>query len=260
LHQNQPLRGVAGGAANHRSAPLTDPAAKPKLASGLKPIYAGERAFVLPSLAAELPWKTRPRYDELVSGRTVYTYVNNDPIDESDPTGLLTVNCTANVDAGEVSCQSVQDGKKDLTVNVTVIKDGKTETQSHTYSSVFVAETGSARSIVEAQIEKDSGAKIVRPSISEQFDNGARAVMAGVGLGGMLRGKSAGSMQKQVERDQAPQEVDRVDKGRGPYEKDHVALKDGRSLNYDGTWKHGGGTVSNAVRDWLVKNGWTPPQ
>ncbi len=88
MHQHQPLRGVAGGAASHRSAPLTDPAAKPKLASGPKRKLPGERAFVLPSLAAELPWKTAHRYDELVSGRAVYTYVGNDPLDRTDPSGL----------------------------------------------------------------------------------------------------------------------------------------------------------------------------
>ena len=67
---------------------LTDRSAKPKLASGPTPIYAGDRVFVISSLAAELPWKSRPRYDELVSGGTVYTYVGNDPLDKTDPSGL----------------------------------------------------------------------------------------------------------------------------------------------------------------------------
>jgi hypothetical protein len=68
--------------------PLTGGAVRRKLASGQKRIYAGERAFVLHSLAAELPWKSRSRYDELVSGRTVYTYVGNDPINKTDLSGL----------------------------------------------------------------------------------------------------------------------------------------------------------------------------
>lgn len=67
--------------------PLTGGAVRPKLASGPKRNYAGERAFVLHSLAAELPWKSRSRYDELVSGRTVYTYVGNDPENRVDPSG-----------------------------------------------------------------------------------------------------------------------------------------------------------------------------
>jgi len=73
-------------------------------------------------------------------------------------------------------------------------------------------------------------------------------------------------MQKQVERGQAPTKgpkgVDRVDKGRGPNEKDHVHLKDGRALNSDGTWKHGSGSTSSIprkVRNWLKRNGWDLP-
>ena len=81
---------------------------------------------------------------------------------------------------------------------------------------------------------------------------------AGGGGGGSGR-STAGNMQKQVERGQAPRDVERVDRARAPFEKDHIALKDGRSLNWDGTWKHGAGSITRAVADWLVRNGWTPP-
>ena len=67
--------------------PLTRRPVRRKLASGPKRNYAGECAFVLPSLAAELPWKSRSRYDELVSGRAVYSYVGNDPLGHTDPSG-----------------------------------------------------------------------------------------------------------------------------------------------------------------------------
>ena len=68
---------------------------------------------------------------------------------------------------------------------------------------------------------------------------------------------TAGSMQKQVERGQAPKSVDRVDKARFPFEKDQVHF---RALNYDGTWKHGGRPLTVAESEWLVRNGWrTPP-
>ena len=45
-------------------------------------------------------------------------------------------------------------------------------------------------------------------------------------------------MNDKAKRGQAPQDVDRVDKGRGDFEKDHVHFKDGSALNNDGTWKH----------------------
>ena len=66
---------------------------------------------------------------------------------------------------------------------------------------------------------------------------------------------SAGNMQRQVERGQAPREIDRVDQGRGPFEKDHVELRDGRALNRDGTWKHGCGgpeSMPSSVNEWIA--------
>jgi RHS repeat-associated protein len=70
----------------------------------------------------------------------------------------------------------------------------------------------------------------------------------------------AGELQRQVEKGQAPDSVDRVDKGTGPHEKEHVHFKDDHALNYDGTWKHGGRRVSNREKAWLEGNGWRAPQ
>lgn len=71
---------------------------------------------------------------------------------------------------------------------------------------------------------------------------------------------SAGAMQKEVERGQAPGSIDRVDKGRGPFEKDHIHFKSGEALNYDGTWKHGSKTLSNREKNWIHdKHGWGLP-
>ena len=53
--------------------------------------------------------------------------------------------------------------------------------------------------------------------------------------------------------------MDRVDKGIGPYEKDHVHFKDDHALNHDGTWKHGGRNITNKERKWLEENGWGIP-
>lgn len=93
---------------------------------------------------------------------------------------------------------------------------------------------------------------------------GAVAVVAGTALqagaatniANILSKSSAGKMQREVERSQAPKGVDRVDKGRGPYEKDHVHFNDGSARNSDGTWKHGSSNLSNTVKDWLNKHGW----
>jgi hypothetical protein len=78
--------------------------------------------------------------------------------------------------------------------------------------------------------------------------------------GGSKKRSTAGNMQKQVERDQAPRSVDRVDKARFPHEKDQVHFEDGSALNYDGTWKHGGRPLTNTEKEWLQENGWTVPK
>ncbi len=63
---------------------------------------------------------------------------------------------------------------------------------------------------------------------------------------------SSGKLQKEIERDQAPSSVDRADKGRGSFEKDHVHLDDDEhALNHDGTWKHGGRELTNVEKKWL---------
>jgi hypothetical protein len=67
---------------------------------------------------------------------------------------------------------------------------------------------------------------------------------------------SAGRMQKEVERGRAPKSVDRVDKGRGPNEQDHVHFADRSARNQDGSWKHGFSDLSKQVTDWLAKHGW----
>ena len=68
-----------------------------------------------------------------------------------------------------------------------------------------------------------------------------------------------GSLQQQVEKGQAPREVDRVDKPHVPGQKPHVHFKDGTSLNNDGTLHDvhkGTPAPSNKTIDWLNNNGW----
>jgi hypothetical protein len=67
--------------------------------------------------------------------------------------------------------------------------------------------------------------------------------------------KSSGQLQKQIEKGQAPNSIERVDKKRGPFEKDHIHFKDNSALNIDGTWKHGGKILTQQEIKWLLKNG-----
>jgi RHS repeat-associated protein len=72
--------------------------------------------------------------------------------------------------------------------------------------------------------------------------------------------QSSGTLQKQVEQNKAPKSIDRIDRGRGEYEKDHVHFKDGSALNYDGSWKHGEKLLTRDEIQWMTKNGWVPPK
>ncbi|QAA33761.1 RHS repeat-associated core domain-containing protein [Clostridium manihotivorum] len=70
---------------------------------------------------------------------------------------------------------------------------------------------------------------------------------------------SSGSLQKEVEKWQAPREVDRVDKPHVSGQKPHVHFKDGTFLNNDGTIHDahkGTPKPNNKTKKWLNKKGW----
>jgi hypothetical protein len=72
--------------------------------------------------------------------------------------------------------------------------------------------------------------------------------------------KAPGNLQRQIELGKAPKGVERADKGRGDFEKDHVHFSDGSALNYDGTWKHGRRDLTREEMYWLKENGWNLPR
>ncbi|WP_428845672.1 RHS repeat domain-containing protein [Dickeya oryzae] len=74
---------------------------------------------------------------------------------------------------------------------------------------------------------------------------------------------SPGAMQKQVERGQAPRDVERVDRGHIPGQEPHVHYKDGTSSNMSGgihDAHKGIPNPSKKTREWLLSHGWTPPE
>ncbi|PCI91632.1 hypothetical protein COB11_08290, partial [Candidatus Aerophobetes bacterium] len=71
---------------------------------------------------------------------------------------------------------------------------------------------------------------------------------------------SAGSLQKQVNKGKAPKSVERVDKGRGAFEKDHIHFKDDSALNHNGIWKHSSKKLTNEEVRWILENGWEVPK
>jgi hypothetical protein len=63
-------------------------------------------------------------------------------------------------------------------------------------------------------------------------------------------------MNQAILRGKAPAGLRRVDRGKIPGEQTHIHFDDGSALNMDGTWKHGGTTLTKAQAKWLGANGW----
>jgi len=73
---------------------------------------------------------------------------------------------------------------------------------------------------------------------------------------------SPGKMQKEVEKGQAPKEVDRVDHPHIPGQLPHVHYKDKTSSNNDGTTHDKGNgqpKPSKKTKEWLKTHNWVPP-
>ena len=71
---------------------------------------------------------------------------------------------------------------------------------------------------------------------------------------------SPNQMNQAIQRGNAPAGLRRVDRGKIPGEQTHIHLNDGSALNMDGTWKHGGTTLTNDQSKWLEANGWVIPR
>ena len=94
---------------------------------------------------------------------------------------------------------------------------------------------------------------------SSAMDNGASEGKANEKPDVDKNATSPNQMQKQVERGQAPRDVDRVDNAHNNGGQPHVHFKDGTSLNRDGSIHDKGKgrpNPSSKVWDWLHGNGW----
>jgi hypothetical protein len=87
---------------------------------------------------------------------------------------------------------------------------------------------------------------------------GLRAAMAD-DTGAIGRGLSPNQMNRVIYRGNGPKGIVRIDTPKVPGEQLHATFDDGSALNVDGTWKHGGTTVTNAQRRWLEESGWVVP-
>ncbi|XVO23238.1 MAG: RHS repeat-associated core domain-containing protein [Betaproteobacteria bacterium] len=102
----------------------------------------------------------------------------------------------------------------------------------------------------------------------EEITDVASLFPGGGKLAQMAKGAAKGAakptnqLNAEIYRGQAPDGIKRVDDPRtyGEQKQVHFDDKKRSALNIDGTWKHGGMTLSNAQREWLVKHGWKLPK
>jgi hypothetical protein len=62
-----------------------------------------------------------------------------------------------------------------------------------------------------------------------------------------------------IRKGKAPKSIIRVDKGKVFGEQDNIHFADGSAINRDGTFKHGGRTLTKAEKDFLLQAGFTVP-
>ena len=191
-------------------------------------------------------WNSDPRavpYADFENPQSLnlYSYVRNNPLSHTDPDGHHQ----------ECAPDTSSTGKDR---SITVTAGACHEVADHWYQIPSAW-------LQNVKARMDANAIAHAPPPQKPNDNDALNDLANVMMGLVPVGpsKSPGNLQRQVEKGQAPKSVDRVDKGRGPFEKDHIEFKSGDALNQDGTWKHGGRELTGEEAEWVQKNGWNPP-
>ena len=194
-------------------------------------------------------WNDDPRpvpYANLENPQSLnlYSYVNKNPLSKTDPDGHVPCGGTASI-----------------TINVNA-----SGTSSMSQSADDCPTLGFIDTLLfyrnRFKSNMDANAEAHKPPPQKQSDDQLLNDMANVMMGLVPTGtpKSPGNLQKTGGEGTAPKSVDRVDKGRGPFEKDHIEFKSGDALNQDGTWKHGGRELTGAESDWVQQNGWNLPK
>jgi RHS repeat-associated protein len=203
-------------------------------------------------------------------GLNLYAYCGGRPIFAVDPWGLDWFDNLSNFFAGAAG--SLSGGMTDR-VNRWVGSDATVD--HHSVSNALGSYTGTALGYATggSKILQAVGRAANAADIADAVTGGdpcasgidrlksAASAAVGVAAGGK-KPSSAGKMQKQVERGQAPRDVKRVDPPHPGTPEPHVHYTDGTSSTQSGKVHDahkGQPNPSGSTRAWLESNGWTPP-
>ena len=170
-----------------------------------------------------------------VDGPNLYAYVRNNSINLIDPTGEIAF-VLVGIGVGMAVDWAYDEFAADH-VNDYIDDNFDCNTQKHLRTAGEVINL--ARTIKNpAKLAKLGAAKKTKPS-------------------------SPGEMQKEVERGQAPKDVDRVDRGHVEGQDPHVYYKDGTSSTQTGgvhDAHKGQPNPPKKTKRWLEKHNWNPPK
>jgi RHS repeat-associated protein len=201
-----------------------------------------------------------------------YSYVRNNPIGRTDPTGRVDLTSVPDYVFGVISAfgtdlvagygrpKPTSDAMAvgQVAGDLLAIGAGSHETTTGVGTALVGAGVTAGTAGLSGAISLPAvalGTVVAVHGVSVSGTAAAHLVQAGVQM------SSVNQMNKEVKRGQAPAEVKRVDSGKVPNEQDHVHFNDKNksALNQDGTWKHGFAQLKKATLDWLEHHGWTLP-
>src|SRR5207249_773358 len=182
----------------------------------------------------------------LAGGLNLYGFAGGDPVNFSDPFGL----CPTDLDAANAFlCNSIEAVGTGIGFLTGFVAGGGTGALETVGSGGVLAPLAVAQTVAASGIGAAAGLSAAQRLTSVLFSSSEPHRSSGKSR------TSANQMRKQIERGQAPKSATRVDVGKVAGEQDHIHFGDEDALNADGTWKHGGRSLTNAESDWLLKNG-----
>jgi RHS repeat-associated protein len=204
-----------------------------------------------------------------INGANTYQFVESDPVNAVDPTGTIAWYYWAAAGGVDILGGGPEDPLADA-VDAGILGAGEaaaTEDAAQLAAQQAAREAALKAAQTTARMALLAAAASNKPKAAPKAESKAGARGGNCPASGSpkqpdKKPKSRNQMQQQAARGQAPKGVDRVDNPHVPGQQPHVHYDDGTASNMDGSTHDAGNGVPNpsqAIRRWLIDNGWTPP-